>query len=92
VVRDGVCLLADGSALAGSAARMIDLVRTMAEQVEVPLDQAVRMATQNPARALGLSKKGKLESGADADLVVLSPDLRVKQTFYRGKEIFRAKE
>ena len=71
VVRDGVCLLADGSALAGSASRMIDLVRTMVEQVEVPLHQAVQMATQNPARALGIDKtKGSLAIGADADLVV----------------------
>ena len=70
VVRDGVCLLADGSALAGSASRMIDLVRTMVEQVEVPLHQAVQMATENPARALGIDKtKGSLAIGADADLL-----------------------
>ena len=72
---------------------MIDLVRTMAEQVEVPLHQAVQMATQNPARALGIDKtKGSLAIGANADLVVMTPDLGVKRTFSRGKEIFRAKE
>jgi N-acetylglucosamine-6-phosphate deacetylase len=92
VVRDGVCLLADGSALAGSASRMIDLVRTMTKQVGVPLHEAVQMATQNPARALGLPKKGKLARAADADLVVLSPQLSVRQTFSHGKEVFKAKE
>jgi N-acetylglucosamine-6-phosphate deacetylase len=72
---------------------MIDLVRTMVEQVAVPLHEAVQMATQNPARALGLEgKKGSLGSGVDADLVVMSPKLGVRQTFCRGKEIFRAKE
>src|SRR5205814_1078800 len=61
---------ADRSALAGSASRMIDLVRVMVNQVGVPLHEAVAMATANSARALGLTTKGKLEAGADADLVV----------------------
>jgi N-acetylglucosamine-6-phosphate deacetylase len=91
-VRDGVCLLADGSALAGSAARMIDLVRTMVRQVGVPLHQAVKMATENPARALGLERKGRLASDTDADFVVLSAELAVTRTFSQGEEIFRAKE
>src|SRR5437867_6448252 len=57
----GVCLLADRSALAGSAARMIDLVQTMVNEVEVPLHEAVAMATENPARAVGLERKGRSE-------------------------------
>ena len=87
VVEGGVCLLADRSALAGSAARMIDLVRTMVQKVDVPLHEAVAMATQNPARAIGLQTKGQLAVGAEADLVVLSPDLRVLQTFSAGEQI-----
>jgi len=54
IVDGGVCLLADRSALAGSAARMIDLVQTMVNEVEVPLHEALAMATENPARAVGL--------------------------------------
>jgi N-acetylglucosamine-6-phosphate deacetylase len=88
VVGDGVCLLADRSALAGSASRMIDLVRVMVHQVGVPLHEAVAMATANPARTLGLAPKGKLEAGADADLVVLSPQLEVMQTYMGGERIF----
>ena len=88
VVSDGVCLLADRSALAGSASRMIDLVRTMVNRVGVPLHETVAMATINPARALGLSTKGKLEPGADADLVVLSPNLEVVETYAGGDRIF----
>ena len=86
IVESGVCLLADRSALAGSASRMIDLVRTMVQTIDVPLHEAVAMATQNPARAIGLETKGQLTLGADADLVVLSPDLRVLRTFaaWRG--------
>jgi N-acetylglucosamine-6-phosphate deacetylase len=87
IVEDGVCLLADRSALAGSASRMIDLVRTMIMKVNVPLHEAVSMATENPARAIGLETKGRLEVGADADLVVLSPELEVVRTLVGGEEI-----
>jgi N-acetylglucosamine-6-phosphate deacetylase len=88
VVGDGVCLLADRSALAGSASLMIDLVRVMVNQVGVPLQEAIAMASANPARSLGLTTKGKLEPGADADFVVISPNFEVQQTFLNGERIF----
>ena len=88
IVEDGVCLLADRSALAGSASRMINLVRTMVMKGNVPLHEAVAMATENPAHAIGLETKGRLKVSADADLVVLSPELEVLQTFSGGQEIF----
>jgi N-acetylglucosamine-6-phosphate deacetylase len=87
VVEAGVCLLADRSALAGSASQMIHLVRTMVHKVNVPLNEAIAMVTQNPARAISLDRKGRLAVGADADLVVLSPELDVLRTFVAGKEI-----
>ena len=90
VVGNGVCLLADHSALAGSAARMVDLIRTMVRQVNVPLHEAIAMATQNPARAIGLESKGRLTIGGDADLVVLSPQLDVLRVFASGDEILSA--
>jgi N-acetylglucosamine-6-phosphate deacetylase len=89
VVGDGVCLLSDRSALAGSASRMIDLVRVMVNQVGVPLNEAVTMATANPARALGLDTKGKIKTGADADLVILSRDLEVRRTLIAGERVFK---
>ena len=87
IVENGVCLLADHSALAGSAARMIDLVSKMVCEVNVPLNEAIVMATENPARAIGLETKGRLIVGADADLVVLSPQLEVVRTFATGREV-----
>ncbi len=90
VVENGVCLLADRSALAGSAASMIDLVRTMVRNVGVPLHEAVAMASRNPAREIGLSGKGEIAVGNDADLVVISPELEVEQTFVGGALSFRA--
>ena len=88
IVEDGVCLLGDRSALAGSAARMVDLVRTMVRKVNIPLHEAIAMATQNPARAINLQTKGRLMVGTDADFVVLSPQLDVVRTFRGGEEIW----
>src|SRR6266511_2954535 len=92
VVEGGVCLLADRSALAGSASRMIDLVKTMVRQVNVPLHEVVAMATQNPARAIGVETKGRLTVGADADLICLSAELEVLRVFAGGNEIFSSHE
>src|SRR5437667_9020509 len=89
IVKKGVCLLADESALAGSTSRMIDLVRTIVTRVGVPLHEAVAMATDTPAFVIGLTSKGQFKIGGDADLVVISPDLEVLRTFVAGDEIFR---
>ncbi|MGE5212256.1 MAG: N-acetylglucosamine-6-phosphate deacetylase [Nitrospirota bacterium] len=88
IVENGVCLLADRSALAGSTARMIDLVRMIVREVNVPLNEAIAMATENPARAIALETKGRLTVGSDADLVVFSPQLDLVQTFLAGREIW----
>src|SRR4029453_5669225 len=86
IVENGVFLLATRSALVGSASRMIDLVRTMVDVVEVPLPKAIAMATENPAIGIGLETKGRFAAGADADFVVLSPELEVLRTFSDGEE------
>jgi N-acetylglucosamine-6-phosphate deacetylase len=57
--------------------------------VKIPLPEAIAMASTNSARALGSKTKGKLEVGGDADFVVLSPELKVLQTFVAGEEIYR---
>ena len=88
VVKNGVGLLADESALAGSVASMLDLVRTMVRHVGIPLPDAVTMASRNPARQIGLSKKGEIAIGNDADLVVFSPEFEVKQTLVAGEQIY----
>jgi N-acetylglucosamine-6-phosphate deacetylase len=67
---------------------MNQLVRNMVELVDVPLFEAVRMATLNPARALGLEEQiGVLQPGARADLVVLDDGLEVAMTFVDGQRV-----
>src|SRR5258705_7713061 len=88
ITEAGVCLLADRSALAGSASRMIDLIRTIVTKVNVPLNEAIAMATENPARVIGLETKGRLLVGADADLAVISPQLDAMRTYRCGEQIW----
>jgi N-acetylglucosamine-6-phosphate deacetylase len=88
VVIAGVGMLANQLVLAGSISRMIDLVRTLVQDVRIPLTEAITMATKTPARAIGLKTKGSLEIGADADFAILSRDLEVVRTFVGGDEVF----
>jgi N-acetylglucosamine-6-phosphate deacetylase len=60
----------------------------MVREVNVPLYEAVAMATENPARAIGLETKGRFMVGADADLIVLSPQMKVIRTFAAGREVW----
>jgi len=55
------------------------------------LQQAVRLATLNPARVTGMKKSGVLEAGAPADLVVLSPSGEVRNTVVRGRRDLAAR-
>jgi len=82
-VRDGVCRNSEGK-LAGSTLTLDRALRNLVS-LGVPLADAIRMMTILPARRLGLAgKKGIIALGADADLVVLSPDLRVVGAMTRG--------
>ena len=67
---------------------MIDLIRMLVREVNVPLNEAIAMATENPAHAVGLETKGRLTVGADADFVVLSPQIGLVQTFSAGREVW----
>ena len=70
-VKDGKCL--SGGKLAGSVLTMDLAVRNVMKFAQWDLQQAVRLATLNPARVVGLNSSGCLKPGAAADLVVLSP-------------------
>ena len=86
IIEDGVCKLADRSALAGSVATMDRLIRTMVQKAEIPLEDAVRMASETPARIMGVSdRKGTLQRGKDADIVLLDRDLNVRAVWAMGK-------
>ena len=86
IIEDGVCKLADHSALAGSVATMDRLIRTVVQKAEIPLEDAVRMASETPARIMGVyDRKGSLQKGKDADILVLDEDLNVRAVWAMGK-------
>jgi N-acetylglucosamine-6-phosphate deacetylase len=82
-VKDGKCTL-DGK-LAGSALTMDRAVRNVVKFTGWSLRDAVRAATLNPTRAVGLPQHGALVRGAEADIVVLSPEGEVRKTIVRGR-------
>jgi len=82
-VKNGRCTM-DGK-LAGSVLTMDRAVRNVIHFADWSLQDAVRAATLNPARAVGLAKHGQLVPGAEANLVVLSPDGEVRKTIVRGR-------
>ncbi len=74
--------------LAGSALTMADAVRNMVHFAGASLVDAVRMATENPARLLGCEQSmGAIAIGRRADLVWLNKQLRVRATFVGGRTV-----
>ncbi|MGQ9700084.1 MAG: N-acetylglucosamine-6-phosphate deacetylase [Candidatus Bipolaricaulaceae bacterium] len=87
-VRGGVPRLSDGT-LAGSTLTMDRAVKNFMEFTGCSLPEAVRCATLNPARLLGLDRrKGSLAVGKDADLVIFDEDLTVHYTILAGKIVY----
>lgn len=90
IVEDGVAKLMDRSAFAGSVATTDRLVRTMVKMANVPICDAVTMMSATPSRIIGAyGRKGSLEAGKDADVVVFDDDVNVKCTIVSGKTIYR---
>ncbi|GAB4530109.1 MAG: N-acetylglucosamine-6-phosphate deacetylase [Anaerolineae bacterium] len=82
-----------GGTLAGSVASMGHCVSTLVHTVSCSLGQAIQMASLNPARVIGVDqRKGSLEPGKDADVVVLDKELKVEMTMVRGQIVYHAEQ
>ncbi|MGF0471083.1 N-acetylglucosamine-6-phosphate deacetylase [Lysinibacillus fusiformis] len=79
--------LANG-ALAGSILTMEQAVKNMKAVTNCSLQEIVTMSSTNAAEQLGLSKKGRIKEGFDADFVLLDRKLNVQKTICRGKVVF----
>jgi N-acetylglucosamine-6-phosphate deacetylase len=85
-VHDGVGMLFDRTAFAGSTTLVDEMIPILVEEVGVPLAEAVRMASLTPARVIGVGeRKGSLEAGKDADIAILNADMTAWRTIIGGR-------
>jgi N-acetylglucosamine-6-phosphate deacetylase len=87
IIEDGVCKSRDLKQLVGSVATMDVLVQNMVK-AGVSLEDTLRMATETPAKIMGVyDRKGSLEKGKDADILILDKKLRVRSAWSKGQLI-----
>jgi N-acetylglucosamine-6-phosphate deacetylase len=87
-VKDGHATLSDGT-IAGSTATLNRCVRNINQLVGIPLRDAVKMASLNPARAMGFaSRLGSIATGKDANLVVIDDQADVYLTLVKGQVVY----
>ena len=87
-VNDGRATLANGT-LAGSVATLNQCVRNVNRLSGFPLQDAVKMASLNPARAMGVADRlGSVIPGKDASLTVIDDAVNVYLTMVKGKIVY----
>lgn len=83
---DGSAHLVQAGNLAGSTLKLNDGLRILVEDALVPFNYAINSCTLNPANCLGIAdRKGSIQVGKDADMVVLDSDYSVIQTYCMGQ-------
>jgi N-acetylglucosamine-6-phosphate deacetylase len=91
-LKGGRVTLADGT-LAGSALTMDQAFRTQVRDVGLSAAEVAVAASYTPARIVGWHRQiGEVAVGKRADLVVLTPHLRIRQTFFGGDRVFSARK
>ena len=75
--------------LTGSAVTMNVALRRLRDYTRIPLQEAIRWGSINPAATLGIQQEtGSIRVGKSADLVLMDDDFKIKSTFLKGKRIF----
>lgn len=91
-VENGIARTKQGN-LAGSTLSMIRAVENVVKLCNVPLEQAVHLASRNPANVIGLGqRKGTIEVGKDADLIAITENFEVLLSVIEGKVKFSKSE
>ena len=85
IVENGIARTEEG-ALAGSTLKLVNAVKNAVELVGVPFEEAIRFATENPARQLGiLDKTGTLEKGKAADIIAIDDEYNIVFVMIDGR-------
>ncbi|AST56602.1 N-acetylglucosamine-6-phosphate deacetylase [Thermoanaerobacterium thermosaccharolyticum] len=87
IVDKGIARIENGS-LAGSTLTLDKAVANITK-LGIPLSEAIKMASINPAKTIGIDAKGSIDIGKDADIVVLDNDLAVNMTIVNGKTVYK---
>ncbi|MDQ2625081.1 MAG: amidohydrolase family protein, partial [Actinomycetota bacterium] len=77
---------AEGGAIAGGTAHLLDIVRRSVS-IGIPIVDAVRAASVTPAAVLGRTDLGALEAGLRADIVVTDGELHVREVYRAGERV-----
>lgn len=86
---DGSAHLVKAGNLAGSTLRVNKGLQIVVDKARVPFEYAINACTRNPACLLGVyDRKGSIQAGKDADLVVIDSNYDVIATFGKGKKIY----
>jgi N-acetylglucosamine-6-phosphate deacetylase len=87
-VRDGVGMMFDRSAFAGSSTLLNEMIPVLINVVGIPLVDAIRMMTLTPARVIGVADRiGSIAPGKAADLAIFDDDWRAWRVMIRGEWI-----
>lgn len=88
-MKDGQVRLKESNDLAGSCLTMIEALRNALAFTGRPLQEILPTLTINPARQIGVSgRKGSIEIGKDADLIVLDDNIKLQATYVKGEEVY----
>lgn len=83
---DGSAHLVEAGNLAGSTLHVNQGLKVLVEDAQVPWQSAINACTINPARMLNMDKrKGSIQVGKDADIVVLNDDYSIQAVYARGQ-------
>ena len=89
-VKDGAARLKDGGSLAGSVLELFTAVKNLVDWGLCSLSEAFEMASELPAKSAGIADVcGSIQNGRDADFLVVSPTLGLKETYVDGQSVYQ---
>jgi N-acetylglucosamine-6-phosphate deacetylase len=92
IVKDGQARLKESGALAGSVLALNRAVKNIIRWTGISVNQAVNMASLNPARVLGLDDKiGSIQAGKYANLAICDQEFDIINTIVHGRSVLGGK-
>ncbi len=85
-----IAVLSGTETIAGSVTNLMNCLRMAVKEMKIPLESAIKCATVNPAKAIGIFEQyGSLESGKKADILLLDRELEIHSIIKSGKIVYQ---